>query len=128
MSDKLDRAASIRRAASSHILRSKMIRLANSMPKGSSERKALLNILAGRRVDVQRVQGEDRLMVDGMSVAILTRQGRLYVLRERGGVGGEWREVGHNESLYDQIMAAFQGHEAPDWLLDRLVRPARTAL
>ena len=29
-------------------LRSKMIRLAASMPKGSSERKALLNVLAAR--------------------------------------------------------------------------------
>lgn len=33
-------------------LRSKMIRLAASMPKGSSERKALLNVLAYERYEV----------------------------------------------------------------------------
>lgn len=45
------------RSVSASDLRSKMIRLAASMPKGSSERKALLDVLAAHRVDVQRVQG-----------------------------------------------------------------------
>ena len=81
-------------------------------------------IKTARQVEVQRVSGEERLMVDGTHVATLARQGRLYVLRARGGVKGEWREVGYNESDYDKIVVAFQTGDAPDWLLTRLVGPA----
>lgn len=46
-------------------LRSKMIRLAASMPKGSSERKALLNVLAASKEEEDQVLG-GMLWLSGM--------------------------------------------------------------
>lgn len=52
---------------SDQILRSKMIRLAASMEKGSSERKALLDVLADKQTRVASLEGPVGLVVDAQA-------------------------------------------------------------
>ena len=73
-------------------LRSKMIRLAASMPKGSSERKALLDVLADRTAALSETEVKKRLY--DATVAFEDARKRQKQEKQRG-YGGPWAKGHH---------------------------------
>jgi hypothetical protein len=74
-------------------LRSKMIRLAASMPKGSSERKALLDVLAGDRTGALS-EDEVKKRLYETTVAFEKARKRQKQEKQRG-YGGPWAKGHH---------------------------------
>ena len=62
--------------------RSKMIRLAASMPKGSPERKALLNVLAGERVALDATSMSMRGEAAGKHIQQMAKNLQQAMLRK----------------------------------------------
>ena len=93
-------------------LRSKMIRLAASMPKGSSERKALLDVLAGGQIKRvakklgEMLEREFPIKPVTVSVAGPGPYGSDYEIRIRLGFNFNKREDWPGHNAYDRWLDA----------------------